>query len=249
MNKSKFPELPFLSAKATAAELFSVEMDEDSFVELGWYAYRDIGNVAIDNYIAKLPVDLAGYVELPENLQTIEAVTTMDIPLPSMSDGYAIYDSGVPFRRWFFTQATMNQTAQFFDLKRNQTLTPGELVSYTWVERFRILINNELLRGQEIFLSYKGTVVDDTCLPMITFKESQAIAARVAFMKVQKDLMMNKPGSGEILGYIKQESERLMQAAKIPEYINQNEFDSILDAQTSWDRKTYGRSFKPYSGR
>lgn len=249
MNKSKFPELPFLSAKATAAELFSINMDEDTFVELGWYAYRDIGNVAIDNYVAKLPVDEAGYVLLPENVDTIDAVCTTDIPFPTLGDGYQIYDSGIPVSRWFFTQVRVNDTARHYDLSASPNIVPGELISYDWVEHSKIKIVNDLLRGQEVWVSYKGTIVDDMCLPRITFKESQAIAARVAFLKVQKDLMMHKPGSGEVLGYIKQESERLMQAAKIPEYLNQNEFDAILDAQTSWGRKSYGRSFKPYSGR
>lgn len=32
--------------------------------------------------------------------------------------------------------------------------------------------------------------------------------------------------------------------ARVPEYINQNEMDQILNASTSWDRKRYGRSFK-----
>lgn len=249
MNAAKFPELPFLSAKATAAELYSIQMDEDTFVELGWYAYRDIGNVAVDNYIAKLPVSNTGVAILPENLDIIDSVTTTDIPLPTLGDGYTVYDSGIPLSRWFFTQTVMNETVRYFDLRQNSTIAPGELVNYDRIEKSKILITNELLWGEEVWISYKGVVVDDSCLPMITFKESMAIAARVAFLKVQRDLFMHKPGSAELLGYIKVESGRLMQAAKIPEYINQNEFDSILDAQSSWDRKVYGTSFKPYSGR
>jgi hypothetical protein len=33
--------------------------------------------------------------------------------------------------------------------------------------------------------------------------------------------------------------------ARVPDYINQNEMDEILNAATSWDRKRYGISFKP----
>lgn len=249
MNKSKFPDLPFLSAKATANELYAIEMDEDTFVELGWYAYRDIGNIAIDNYVVKLIVGDKGVVNLPENLETIQAVTTMDIPFPTAENGYMIYDSGIPLSRWFMTQVTINEASRYYDLQRSSVITPGELLDYTWVERYKIIISNKLLVGSEIWLSYKGMVVDDMCLPMITFKESQAIAARVAYLKVQRDLFMHKPGSGEILAYIKQESARLMQAAKIPEYLGDNVLDSILNAQTSWDRKTFGRSFKSNQGR
>jgi hypothetical protein len=31
----------------------------------------------------------------------------------------------------------------------------------------------------------------------------------------------------------------------VPSYINQNEMDEILNVATSWDRKRFGRSFKP----
>jgi hypothetical protein len=34
-------------------------------------------------------------------------------------------------------------------------------------------------------------------------------------------------------------------AARVPEHISQNEMDQILNANTSWGRKTYGDSFKP----
>jgi hypothetical protein len=33
--------------------------------------------------------------------------------------------------------------------------------------------------------------------------------------------------------------------ARVPDYINQNEMDEILNVSTSWDRKRFGRSFKP----
>ena len=33
--------------------------------------------------------------------------------------------------------------------------------------------------------------------------------------------------------------------ARIPEYLNQNEMDEILNAKSSWDRKSYNKTFKP----
>jgi hypothetical protein len=33
--------------------------------------------------------------------------------------------------------------------------------------------------------------------------------------------------------------------ARVAEYINQNEMDEILNVATSWDRKRFGKSFKP----
>jgi hypothetical protein len=33
--------------------------------------------------------------------------------------------------------------------------------------------------------------------------------------------------------------------ARVPDYMNQNEMDEILNVATSWDRKRFGKSFKP----
>ena len=33
--------------------------------------------------------------------------------------------------------------------------------------------------------------------------------------------------------------------ARVAEYVSQEEMNKILDAQTSWNRKVYGKSFKP----
>ena len=38
---------------------------------------------------------------------------------------------------------------------------------------------------------------------------------------------------------------RLCNAARIPAHLSQNDLDSILDVKTRWDRKQYGKSFKP----
>ena len=33
-------------------------------------------------------------------------------------------------------------------------------------------------------------------------------------------------------------------AARVSDYVNQNEMDAILNAQSSWNRKTFGKSYK-----
>ena len=34
-------------------------------------------------------------------------------------------------------------------------------------------------------------------------------------------------------------------AARVAEYVSQEEMNKILDVQSSWGRKTYGKSYKP----
>jgi hypothetical protein len=44
---------------------------------------------------------------------------------------------------------------------------------------------------------------------------------------------------------MEQKWKNLCTQARVPEYLNQNEMDEILNVQTSWDRKRFGKSFKP----
>jgi hypothetical protein len=44
---------------------------------------------------------------------------------------------------------------------------------------------------------------------------------------------------------LKAEWNRKVVQARVPDYINQNEMDEILNVATSWDRKRFGKSFKP----
>jgi hypothetical protein len=39
--------------------------------------------------------------------------------------------------------------------------------------------------------------------------------------------------------------KNLCTQSRVPDYINQNEMDEILNVSTSWDRKRFGKSFKP----
>jgi DNA-binding TFAR19-related protein (PDSD5 family) len=44
---------------------------------------------------------------------------------------------------------------------------------------------------------------------------------------------------------LEQKWKSLCSQARIPEYINQNEMDEILNVGSSWDRKRFGKSYKP----
>jgi len=243
-NSSDVPTLPFLTAKAIANDRCAVSMDEDTFVELGWMAFKELGNVAIINYMYKATVEEGGITRIPGNVEFIEAVTTMDIPFETLSDSFQIYDSGIPLNTWFFQQEMLNATSRNFSVQATNMVSPGEFVGYEWMDKEHIIVTNEHLVGSNVWVLYKGMMVDDQCLPLLTHREAMAVGFRVAFYKTERDLFMGKPSAPVILQYVKPESERLLRAASIPEKLNQNMMDNILDAKTSWDRKGFGRSFK-----
>ena len=45
--------------------------------------------------------------------------------------------------------------------------------------------------------------------------------------------------------YLEQNWKTLCTQARVPDFINQNEMDEILNVSVSWDRKRFGKSFKP----
>jgi hypothetical protein len=49
----------------------------------------------------------------------------------------------------------------------------------------------------------------------------------------------------ELAMYMEQTWKRLCTRARVPEYLNQNQMDEILNVASSWDRKRFGKSFKP----
>ena len=94
---------------------------------------------------------------------------------------------------------------------------------------------------------YHGIFVDDEDgLPLINEKEQLAIATYVAYVSTFKEAIRKKDSAlMQIAGVIKTEWLNKCNAARIPEYISQNDMDKILDARARWDRKAYGKSFKP----
>ena len=94
---------------------------------------------------------------------------------------------------------------------------------------------------------YHGIFADEeTGLPLITDKELRALTTYVAYVTLYKEGLKKKDsGALQIAQDLYQKWLRQCNAARIPEHLSQNEMDSILDVKTRWDRKQYGRSYKP----
>ena len=93
---------------------------------------------------------------------------------------------------------------------------------------------------------YKGYVVDDDGLPLLNEKEIDAIAGFCAFANMRKKALMTRDqNSMQLAMYLEQNWKLLCTQARVPIYINQNDMDEILNVSTSWDRKRFGKSFKP----
>ena len=82
---------------------------------------------------------------------------------------------------------------------------------------------------------YHGILADDESgLPLVNDKEIRAIASFVAYASLYKEGIKKRDGNLIKLSQIvKEDWLRNCNAARISEFINQNDMDAILDAKTS----------------
>jgi hypothetical protein len=65
-------------------------------------------------------------------------------------------------------------------------------------------------------------------------------------MDIYKKSLIQKDGNlFQLAAAVKNDWLRLCNAARIPTHLSQNELNDVLDVKTRWDRKQFGKSFKP----
>ena len=131
----------------------------------------------------------------------------------------------------------------------NQSITtsPGVSINYMTLDDNAIQITSPDLLDADIMVVYRSMDTDDDGLPLLNDKEVAAIAAEVTKRDTVKSMFQGIGATNKLLAttfqFISGEADRLMAAAKIDELINDDAIDKMLDIQTSWDRKVYGRRF------
>ena len=118
----------------------------------------------------------------------------------------------------------------------------GKFVKYKRVGN-TLYVNKGL---DTVNLLYHANILDKDGLPDINDKEASAIAVYIAFTIKQKEAF--KTHNQVIMQeaqYLRKRWLGLLDAARVPNYISQNEMNDILDAKYSWDRKVYNKSYKP----
>lgn len=221
----------FKYALTLAQTLYDVEGDTDDLIDIGLVAYDFIGNKETQLYKVQLNVNcLDGSIQLPCGVDAIEAVTYC-----GLED-----HSNKPHEQQFSlnTESFIESQKAFLD----PHYISGKYVKYRKVGD-KLYVNKGL--GKVIVL-YHGQLLDSEGLPEINNKEAIAIADYIAYtIKYKEAIKTNNANTLQIANQLKQQWLFHCDAARVPEHVSQNEMDQILNANTSWDRKTYGRSFKP----
>lgn len=214
--------------------LYGITLPEEDYEEIALVAWGLIGNKRIKTYRYSVCMDSCkNFIELPCNCDILEAVTTgfedfenVNNNMPNGDFDSAAIEHYIEHRKSFHDPLYIN----------------GKFVKY---ER----VGNTLYFNQpynRINILYKGVQLDNNGLPEITDKEARAIATYTAYVTKYKEGLSTNNAS--IINLAEQlRSKWLVQCdqARVPEYLNQNEMDQILDAKTNWNRKIHSKSYKP----
>lgn len=228
---------PFQTAYTQARELYGVELNPDEFETIGMIGWGRIGNKQTALYrmvVEPTAVDGKNWaVELPCNADIIEAVTSEFEDWEKTSNQALTFQNNNGWTEQYIERGKVNTNALY---------QSGRFIKYRREQ-------NTLYFDQpykKVFILYKGFIADDEGLPFLTEKEVDAIAAFCAYTSDFKSARVTRDKSTmELAMYMEQTWKRLCTSARVPAHLDQNQMDEILNVATSWDRKRFGKSFKP----
>ena len=229
--------LNFYTAYSHLYDVYGVEVNEDLFETLGMIAWNKIGNrqSRIYNIQLKPEADQYGgwYIELPCNVDSIEAVTACyeDYQKTSSTENFP----GI------LSLPTENHI-EFEKYGTNDLYISGKFLKYR--QNGNSLYFTEPYSAVNIL--YHGTYADEDGLPYLNIKEVDAIALYIVYTDGFKKARQTHDQATQQMAMLdKQLWDKACSAARVPMSVSQNEMNEILDANTSWNRKMYAKSFKP----
>lgn len=224
----------FKYAITLAQMLYDIDInDMDTLIEIGLIAYNFIGNK--NTHLKSEIVDVKkGLVKIPCKADLIEAITC-----PNEED-------------WNYTSNIKNygdidtlNIEQYIEKSKQNTdplYISGRLIKYRREGNY-IYVNDNI---DKVCILYHTEQLDDDDLPMINDKEAIAIADYIAYtVKYKEAIRTNNSSVFQIAQTIKRSWLIHCDAARVPEYVNQNEMNDLLEITSSHNRKVHGRSYKP----
>ena len=225
----------FRYAISLAQMLYDIDInDMDTLIEIGLIAYGFIGNKSTQLKAEIVNVNKNGLVKLPCKVDLIEAIT-----YPNVED-------------WNYTSNVKNfgdfnsfNIEQYIE-RSKQSIDPlyisGHYVKYRR-EGDYIYVNEPI---EQVCILYHTEQLDEDDLPLINDKEAIAIADYIAYtVKYKEALRSNNSAVFQMAQTIKKQWMIHCDAARVPEYVSQNEVNDLLDVMSSHNRKVHGRSYKP----
>ena len=223
----------FNAAYSLAESLYGIHAAENEFEDIALDGWERIGNkhTRLYRFIGNVE---NGKLQLPCNADEIESV---HVPIPDAQTTYPNTDFGAIPSIW--TEGYID----FWKWSEDPYWSRGKLIDYD--EGNGVLYFSHDYKN--VMVVYHGIFMDDdTQLPLLNDKELRAVAAYVAYVCLYKEGIRKRDGNIiKLAQVVKEDWLRLCNAARVPERLNQNDMNRILDVKVCYDRKQYGKSFKP----
>lgn len=222
--------------------LYGMHINEFDYIDIAVDALRNIKHFGTTEYISYITVDQSGKVMLPCNMDSIDAVTTEEMGRKAYSTRVEFdMDGIVGTDTYYAMENTMNA------LGRGSR--PGLAGAYgkgyiSYQLEGKTISVDKSYAGKRIAFAFTGIATDLEGYPLITRKQSNALAAISARVIAVKGANKGDKILASMVEYYTGVSGRLIQAASIPEDLTDNELDEVLNAKTSFNRKSINRPTK-----
>ena len=216
--------------------LYGITPDEDSFEDLALTAWNKIGVKHTRLYRYEGSVK-NGTMELPCNLEDVDLIESVHIPVPDAQ--VSSNSANFPWQN-IWIESYIDR----FPRSSDPYFHPGKLVKYDKGDTELYFSHNY----PKVMIVYHGIFADEEDgLPLVNDKELTAIATFVAYAsKYKEGIKKNDSNLLKIAQTLEEKWLRACNAARIPDHLSQNDMDAILDAKTSWNRKSYNLSYSPH---
>ena len=216
--------------------LYGIEMEDQDVEELGLLGWNLIGNKNTKLYRVRLCID-------PKD-------NSVTLPCNAIGDGGCVELVTSSWEDW----ERVTNKSEFGDLNsafvetaieaekiyQSPWYLPGKILKYEQVGEKLYFTHNY----GTINVLYKGILADEEGLPQLTDKEATAIATYIAYIqKFKEGLVTNNQNISNQAALLKNQWLQQCDQARIT-YLNQNDFNNILDVAHSWGRHVYGKGSK-----
>lgn len=222
--------------------MYGMHIDEYDYLDIAVDALRDIKHYGTTEYVMYPTVGKDGKVILPCNMNSIDAVTTEHMGKKAYATR-VLYDmDGIVGTDMYYTmESIMRNLGREWNPGLGGFLGEG-YISYQ-LEGKEIVVDKKHA-GRKIAVAFTGMTIDLEGYPIITRKQSNALAAVSARVLSVKGANGGDKGMASMVEYYTGLAGRLVQAASIPENFSDNELDEVLDCMKSFNRKSYNRPTK-----
>ena len=219
--------------------MYGLELEDQDVEEYGLIAWELIGNRNRRLYRYQTCINPKdNSVTLPCNAldmngeSCVEAVTTLYEDWERVTNYSEYGDNNTSF---------VEQSIEAEKFYESPYYISGKLLKYEQVGDKLYFTHNY----GKVNILYKGILADEEGLPEITDKEATAIATYIAYiLKFKEGLQTSNANiSNQAIQLYNIWSKQCDQARV--SYLNQNDMNNILDIKSSWDRKSYGKTYKP----